>query len=200
MLDGRQRGWNFPYFIGANAVESPLNLHVETGPSVMRITKPGKRYTGSLPINLHRTRSNADRCTITDNIIRLRYTRSFCRAFIYFRAAKRSGSIVESNRGRGGEWQYRHSFDLSCEKLYEFPFFILPLAPVFFGLLAFLLFGFVSILCFATRYGHKRVGFVGNSVDWRGNVILTYCCNFVPVWKKGTKKCEYRKARSGRLI
>lgn len=41
MLDGRQRGWNFPYFIGANAVESPLNLHVETGPSVMRITKPG---------------------------------------------------------------------------------------------------------------------------------------------------------------
>lgn len=40
MLDGRQRGWNFPYFIGANAVESPLNLHVETGPSVMRITKP----------------------------------------------------------------------------------------------------------------------------------------------------------------
>lgn len=38
MLDGR--GWNFPYFIGANAVESPLNLHVETGPSVMRITKP----------------------------------------------------------------------------------------------------------------------------------------------------------------
>lgn len=51
-----------------------------------------------------------------------------------------------------------YSFDLSCEKLYEFPFspllyffFFLPV----FGLLPFLLFGFV--LFYATRYGQKGV-------------------------------------------
>lgn len=91
----------------------------------------------------------------------------------------------------------RHSFDLSCEKLYEFPFFIVFLSlflslALYFGLLAFLLFGFVSILS-RRDTGTRGWRFVRNSVARRGNVILTYRCNFVPVWRRDGKSVKVRK-------
>lgn len=194
MLDGR--GWNFPYFIGANAVESPLNLHVETGPSVMRITKPVALDAGvgsAIPevcqliyTGLVQTRTAA-RSPITLFGCETR-ARFVARLFTFEQRNDRARLLNRIDDGEGNGSIVPTAFVRSLLwKIVRISFFHSLSCSRVFGLLAFLLFGFVSILCFATRYGHKRVGFVGNSVAWRGNVILTYCCNFFPVWKRDEK-------------
>lgn len=83
-----------------------------------------------------------------------------------------------------------HSFDLSCEKLYEFPFFVPSLPPT--GVFWFVGISFICSRFYfiATRYGWQEGG-VLFEIRWkarRGNVILTYCCNFGEGMGKSVRK------------
>lgn len=134
----------------------------------MRITKPvalgaagWKRHTGSLPINLQATRSNAAAArspiTLFAGDTRARF---IARLFTFGQRCDRLDCWIQSTTDRYHPrfpWCIRSiSLVKNCTNFLFLPcfifcFFFLPV----FGLLPFLLFGFV--LFYATRYGQKGV-------------------------------------------